>query len=343
MDLDLPQEIHTRTLRRLAAIHKKELDWNQALLIWEEMADGGDIAACIELAKYYEHTIRDYPEAIRWTLIAMNLFDHRQGSWLEFSGDDLKKRYDRILKKMDNSSRRNIMVKTIPLPSKLRREIISLVKLNPKMDPMQNRDILDEKITQAILEIVDLACSFLQGAKPSDETNKRFDSVWNELGKIYHLPGLSQQQQQIISQIMRHFEEIRNVCQDPLLQMELQKVKVGVPSYSQFTETVFQANGQLMAESTRLFLESFGIQSILGRESAGVVYGLTVGPLGEVDTRVIPENAVDSRILLDAMNKGYFILENDVEILGENLSINDPSGKQDKDVSSNLNVDESKV
>jgi hypothetical protein len=49
---------------------------------------------------------------------------------------------------------------------------------------------------------------------------------------------------------------------------------------------VYVANGMLEAESVRILLESFQIPAYVNQESAGLTYGLTVGPLGEVDVLV---------------------------------------------------------
>lgn len=212
------------------------------------------------------------------------------------------------------------MEQIISRPSKLRREIVALVKLNPKSDRRDIEKEADDRIEQIIFEIMDLACSFLQGGTPSNETKARFDSIWGEAEECKNLKILTNKQKQMINQIERHFQEVQNLCQDPFLSEDLQNEKVAVPSYSKFTETILLTNGQLMAESFRLFLESFGIQAILGRESAGIVYGLTVGPLGEVDVNVTPDNAADAKILIQAMKKGYFVMENELDLIDENHS-----------------------
>ncbi|MCE5207049.1 MAG: ribonuclease H-like domain-containing protein [Chloroflexi bacterium] len=103
MHVELPVEIYYRTLRRLAGIYKKELQWDQAVSVWQRLAEN-DIGSCIELAKYYEHVTRSYPEAINYTRKAFELYRNRDRTWLEYNEDDLKIRYDRLIKKMDNKS-----------------------------------------------------------------------------------------------------------------------------------------------------------------------------------------------------------------------------------------------
>jgi TPR repeat protein len=41
--------------------------------LWQKAAAEGHVYAHIELAKYYEHHLRDYPEALNWTQKAERL------------------------------------------------------------------------------------------------------------------------------------------------------------------------------------------------------------------------------------------------------------------------------
>ncbi|MCJ7623767.1 MAG: DUF2007 domain-containing protein [Anaerolineaceae bacterium] len=75
--------------------------------------------------------------------------------------------------------------------------------------------------------------------------------------------------------------------------------------------TVYNAGGKLQAEMIRLFLESFGIRSHIFQESAGITYGLTVGPLGLAEIKVSEEDSDQVRIILKAMEEGVFILPED--------------------------------
>lgn len=67
---------------------------------------------------------------------------------------------------------------------------------------------------------------------------------------------------------------------------------------------VYTANGMLEAETVRVFLESLGIDAFVSQESAGVTYGLTVGPLGEAKI-FVPGDQVDQAMsALKEMEKG---------------------------------------
>lgn len=67
---------------------------------------------------------------------------------------------------------------------------------------------------------------------------------------------------------------------------------------------VYQAPGPLIAESIRLLLLSFGIEARTSQESAGRVYGVTAGPLGEVHILVRKSQEPDARAILTAMERG---------------------------------------
>ena len=53
--------------KKLSHHFKKNKDWEKALPFWQEMASGAEAdSECFrELAMYFEHTARDYAEAIR--------------------------------------------------------------------------------------------------------------------------------------------------------------------------------------------------------------------------------------------------------------------------------------
>jgi len=73
---------------------------------------------------------------------------------------------------------------------------------------------------------------------------------------------------------------------------------------------VYSANGQLEADMIRLMLEAKGLHVLTRQESAGVVYGLTIGPLGEVVILVPSTEVTEAAALLQAMEDGK--LENDI-------------------------------
>ena len=62
--------------------------------------------------------------------------------------------------------------------------------------------------------------------------------------------------------------------------------------------TVYIASGQPEAQIIKGRLESEGIPAILRYESAGVVYGLTIDGLGQVEVQVPPSLVQDARNIL---------------------------------------------
>jgi hypothetical protein len=51
--------------KKLAHHFKRNKDWDKALAHWREMASGEDFECFRDLAIYFEHTAKDYPEAVR--------------------------------------------------------------------------------------------------------------------------------------------------------------------------------------------------------------------------------------------------------------------------------------
>lgn len=60
-------------VKRLSILQKKRGDMSQAVKLWEDAAQKGHIYAHIELAKYYEHKIRDAKTSMKWAKSARKL------------------------------------------------------------------------------------------------------------------------------------------------------------------------------------------------------------------------------------------------------------------------------
>lgn len=58
------------------------------------------------------------------------------------------------------------------------------------------------------------------------------------------------------------------------------------------------------AEILRSMLEAYGIQVLLSEEAAGAVFGVTSGPLGQVEVWVRTDQAEAARQLLQAYRSG---------------------------------------
>ncbi|MBI5935237.1 MAG: ribonuclease H-like domain-containing protein [Chloroflexi bacterium] len=60
-------------VERLSHLQKRRGDINEAVRLWEQAAAQGHIYAHVELAKHFEHRVRDLDDALRWTKSALEL------------------------------------------------------------------------------------------------------------------------------------------------------------------------------------------------------------------------------------------------------------------------------
>ncbi len=79
-------------------------------------------------------------------------------------------------------------------------------------------------------------------------------------------------------------------------------------------EQVYLASGATDAMMIKLFLESLGIPALIFEEAAGVVYGLTVGPLGATEIWVPSEKVAEATEFLRKMEAGELELPSGEEM-----------------------------
>jgi hypothetical protein len=82
-------------------------------------------------------------------------------------------------------------------------------------------------------------------------------------------------------------------------------------------EVVAQVSGELQADILRTLLEAQGIQVFLNQEGAGKAYGLTVGPLGEVQVLVPEHQGQEARQIVDDYFAGNFEVDEQVDFEDE--------------------------
>lgn len=70
LELGLEESDFGVVVKRLSILQKKRGDMNQALKWWEDAAKKNHIYAHIELAKYYEHKMRDAKTSLKWATSA---------------------------------------------------------------------------------------------------------------------------------------------------------------------------------------------------------------------------------------------------------------------------------
>jgi len=99
---ELPEETFLETLLRLARLHKRQGDYDASIPLWEQAAQHKLIDAHVELAKYFEHRLRDYDKAIAWTQRALEIIDepgynlYEQRYWRA----ELDRRHSRLHRKL---------------------------------------------------------------------------------------------------------------------------------------------------------------------------------------------------------------------------------------------------
>jgi hypothetical protein len=67
LEKGLPEEHFWGSMERLARLHRRKGEWDQAAGLWMKGARAGNLEAMVELAKYYEHEARSSPDALIWT------------------------------------------------------------------------------------------------------------------------------------------------------------------------------------------------------------------------------------------------------------------------------------
>ena len=89
----------------------------------------------------------------------------------------------------------------------------------------------------------------------------------------------------------------------------------------------YQVTGHILAESITALLKSFGIDAYLIQESAGITYGLTIGPLGEARIYVRTDQLEDAKRILDQMERGELQVEQDEKQDNKEENVNSGEGE----------------
>lgn len=95
---ELPEDIYKNTLLNNAKIFKQKNDYQKAITLWEAGAEVRSIDACVELAMYSEHKIKNYELALSWTCLAIS-YSEKDST----QQDTLLHRKLRLQKKLTNN------------------------------------------------------------------------------------------------------------------------------------------------------------------------------------------------------------------------------------------------
>ncbi len=102
LEMELPEADFWLAVQRLSTLQKRRGDLETAVRLWERAAGEGHVYAHIELAKYHEHRRRDYEEALRWTMSAVELVGqldiprYAYNHWME----ELERRKNRLFARL---------------------------------------------------------------------------------------------------------------------------------------------------------------------------------------------------------------------------------------------------
>ncbi|MCB2210018.1 ribonuclease H-like domain-containing protein [bacterium] len=103
LSAELPEELYWDTVQRYSFLLKRKDDWRAALALWEQAAENEALYAFEEIAKYYEHRIKDLEEARRWTVGAIGVLNERHFPAYEYHKwqESLAHRLDRLDRRID--------------------------------------------------------------------------------------------------------------------------------------------------------------------------------------------------------------------------------------------------
>lgn len=102
LSLDLPETVYWDAVERFSFLLKRKGDWPAAIALWEQAAEDGALYAFEEIAKYYEHQVRDVEEAHRWTVGALTALNGRHFpayEYLKWQGE-LTHRLERLERRL---------------------------------------------------------------------------------------------------------------------------------------------------------------------------------------------------------------------------------------------------
>jgi hypothetical protein len=93
----LTAEVSQVARKKLSHHFKKNKDWDKALSFWQEAAAGDEIDSYRELSMYFEHTAKDFAEAVRVATEGLALAKDKR---LFAAEQDFEKRVARLRGKM---------------------------------------------------------------------------------------------------------------------------------------------------------------------------------------------------------------------------------------------------
>jgi tetratricopeptide (TPR) repeat protein len=84
LQTELPEELYWDTIERFSFLLKRKEDWESAVALWEMAAENHGLYAFEELAKYFEHRVKDLGMAKKWALEAKQVLQKQVMPAYEF-------------------------------------------------------------------------------------------------------------------------------------------------------------------------------------------------------------------------------------------------------------------
>jgi uncharacterized protein YprB with RNaseH-like and TPR domain len=83
LEEDLPQFTRKQAVFRWSIMEKRRNNYDQSMQLWRNAAEDQELYAHEELAKVFEHKIKDYSQAIYWTELAISIIESHDFSQLD--------------------------------------------------------------------------------------------------------------------------------------------------------------------------------------------------------------------------------------------------------------------
>jgi uncharacterized protein YprB with RNaseH-like and TPR domain len=105
LNYELPDRIRNQAFQRWSIMEKRRNNLKRSIGLWEMAAELKEIYAHEELAKVYEHRTKDFPRAIFWTELAIEIIDSTEYPVLdhEIWKPKLEHRLNRLQRKLTSS------------------------------------------------------------------------------------------------------------------------------------------------------------------------------------------------------------------------------------------------
>jgi uncharacterized protein YprB with RNaseH-like and TPR domain len=102
----LPEQVFLGAIERFAVLRRKQGRWDLSAQLWEKAASHSYLPAFVELAKYQEHQLRHYDQALDWASKGLNLISNQRmpAYQAKLWENEFIKRINRLKRKYSSAS-----------------------------------------------------------------------------------------------------------------------------------------------------------------------------------------------------------------------------------------------